>query len=113
MPCDTYRLPRQTFVERKTEIRKAIDRLEKRLASGAVKPVVGPQGAVSFKNWNEPDRSRVTDACAFRRIMAGNSAMAKLAIQRAETLAGRTVDKQVVAQGIHSHDGGATWHSKG
>jgi hypothetical protein len=42
--------------------------------------------------------------------MATGSAMAKTAIARAEALAGRSVNRQAVAQGHHSHDGGATWH---
>jgi hypothetical protein len=42
--------------------------------------------------------------------MASGFALAKLAIMKAEQLAGRTVDRKVVAQGTHSHDGGRTWH---
>jgi hypothetical protein len=55
----------------------------------------------------------VTDACAYRRIMATNSALARAAIARAEQLSGRSVDKAAVAHGMHSHDGGVTWHGKG
>jgi hypothetical protein len=36
--------------------------------------------------------------------------MARLAIQRAEQLAGRSVDRAVIGHGTHSHDGGRTWH---
>jgi hypothetical protein len=28
-------------------------------------------------------------------------------------MAGRTVNKQIIGQGVHSHDGGQTWHGKG
>ena len=31
-----------------------------------------------------------------------------MAIERAETLAGRRVDRQAVAQGLHAHNG--VWH---
>jgi hypothetical protein len=41
--------------------------------------------------------------------MAGSSVTAKLAIERAELLAGRKVDKQVIGQGGHYH--GDVWHS--
>lgn len=42
--------------------------------------------------------------------MATGSPMALQAIARAEALAGRSVDKQVIGQGVHSHDSGKTWH---
>ncbi len=32
-----------------------------------------------------------------------------MALAKAEAQAGRTVDKQAVASGLHSHDGGKTW----
>jgi hypothetical protein len=111
MPCYTQTLPNQTLTERKTEVRKAIDELAQLLARGVVKAKVGPQGAIAFEGWNE--RSRVTDACAYRQIMATGSMAAKLAVMKAEQLAGRKVDRKVVAQGVHSHDGGRTWHGKG
>jgi|SRR6185503_3200127 len=113
MPCYTQLAPKQTVQERATEVRKAVETLNKALATGKVRPVVGPQGAVTFVNWNDSDRNRVTDACAYRRIMATGSALAKQQIARAEALAGRSVDRKVVAQGVHSHDGGRSWHGKG
>ena len=51
-------------------------------------------------------------ACAYRRIMATGSAIAKMEIARAEAMAGRGVDRRVLSQGIHSHDGGQTWNGK-
>jgi hypothetical protein len=56
------------------------------------------------------DRDGVTDACAYRRLVVSGSALAKAAIARAEQLAGRQVDRRVLAHGAHSHDGGKTWH---
>lgn len=110
MSCDVKLKPRQTISERAKEVREATERLAAALASGRVRVTVSPQGAVAFVGWDATSRDGVTDACAFRRVMATGNAMARLAIQRAEALAGRSVDKQVIGQGVHSHDGGATWH---
>ena len=113
MPCYTNLRPRQTISERAAEVRKAIERLAENLASGKVKVVVGRQGAVAFQGWADTDRNRVTDACAYRQIMVRGSALARAAVARAEQIAGRSVDRKVVAQGVHSHNGGASWHGKG
>ncbi len=109
MACDTqYTKPNQTITERKEEIRATMVQLSADLAAGRVKVTVGPQGAVAFAGWTE--RKAITDACAYRRIMATGSPLAKAKIQAAEALSGRTVNKQTVAAGVHSHDGGRTWH---
>jgi hypothetical protein len=42
--------------------------------------------------------------------MSTGSALAKAAIARAEQVAGRTVDRQAIAHGHYSHDGGRSWH---
>lgn len=55
-------------------------------------------------------RDGVTDACMYRRLMATGSSLTKAAIQRAEQIAGRSVDRKVIANGVHSHDGGRSWH---
>lgn len=111
MPCDTRRLPNQTLTQRKEEIRTTIANLSKALIAGKVKPVIGPQGAIAFQGWGEQDRNRVTDSCAYRSLLSTGSALALQAIAKAEMLSGRKVDRQQVAVGAHSHDGGATWHS--
>lgn len=110
MPCDSKLLNGQSLSERMTEVRAAIARLSELLVSGRVKPVVGPQGAIAFSGWSETDRSRVTDACAFRAIMVSGSSLAKAALARAEQMAGRSVDRRVVGHGVHSHDSGVSWH---
>lgn len=110
MPCDTQLRSGQTITQRKEEIRTAVNKLAEGLASGRIKPVIGQQGGIAFAGWLEQERNAVTDACAYRRIMATGTVMAKLAIQRAEQLSGRTVDKTAIAQGLHSHDGGKNWH---
>jgi len=111
MPCDTrMRYRGQTISSRKAEVRKAVDRLSAGLASGKVKPKISPNGAVAFEGFAEAERDGVTDACAYRQVMVYGSALAKVAIARAEQLAGRSINKQTVANGEHSHDGGNTWH---
>lgn len=111
MVCDTRLKPRQTISERKAEVAKMVENLARQLASGKVKPLIGPQGAIAFTGLTEAERDGVTDACAYRRLLASGSTTALLAIQRAEMAAGRKVNMQVVGQGQHSHDGGKTWHS--
>ena len=110
MPCDRQLKQGQTLSQRVDEVRKAAERLAQALASGRVKAKVGPQGAIAFLGLTDTERDGITDACAYRRIMASSSSLAKAAIMRAEQLAGRTVDKRVIGQGTHSHDGGHTWH---
>lgn len=112
MPCDTRLKVGQTISQRAVEVRSVSDRLAQSLASGRVKVKIDKKtGAVAFDGWPVSERDGVTDNCAYRRIMAGQSAAAKMRIAQAEQLAGRTVNKQAVAQGVHSHDGGRTWHS--
>lgn len=110
MPCDTRLKPRQTIQQRAAEVRKAVIALEAALASGRAKVKIGPQGAVTFIAWTDNERDGVTDACAYRRIMATGGALAKAKIAQAELMAGRTVNRTAIAHGAHSHDGGTTWH---
>lgn len=109
MACETRLRPRQTAQERQAEVKKAVSALDLALRMRSVKVVVGKQGAVAFQGWDN-GRDDVTDACAYRQIMATGSALARAAIAQAEQLAGRSVSKQVVGQGVHSHDGGRSWH---
>lgn len=111
MPCDTRLKPKQTIQERAKEVRDAVQRLAEAIAAGRVQAKVGPQGAITFVGWDATSRDGITDACAYRRIMATGSALARMHIARAEQLAGRGVDRRVVGIGTHSHDGGKTWHS--
>lgn len=110
MACETRLKPRQTIQERASEVRKVVETLSQKLASGAVKVVVSPQGAVTFTGLTDSERDGVTDACAYRRVMISGSPLAKAAIARAEQMAGRGVSRQALAQGWHSHDNGKTWH---
>ncbi len=113
MPCDTRLKPRQSISERKVEVRKAAEKLSAALAAGRVKVKLSKMGAIAFEGFTDADRDGVTDACAYRMVMKHGSALARMAIQKAEQLSGVTVNKQVVASGVHSHDGGETWHGRG
>jgi hypothetical protein len=111
MPCDTKLKAGQSITQRKEEIRDTVARLARALVTGQVKAIVSAQGAVAFQGWTDADRNRVTDSCAYRQIMATGTAQAKLKIQAAEQLAGRTVSRQAIGnggQGLHAHNG--VWH---
>lgn len=110
MVCDTRLKPRQTLSQRADEVRAATTKLSDSLAAGRVKVTIDKAtGAINF-DWDANERDGITDNCAYRRIMATGSASAKLAIAKAEQMAGRTVNKQAVASGLHSHDGGRSFH---
>lgn len=110
MPCDTRLKRNQTIQQRAEEVRKVASTVSARILQGRVKVVVGPQGAVAFEGLDDTDRDGVTDACIYRRLMVSGAATVKAAIARAEQLSGRSVNREALAQGHHSHDGGKTWH---
>jgi len=110
MPCDTRLKRNQTIQQRAAEVRRVASTAAAGIAAGRVRAKVGPQGAIAFIGLTDEERDGVTDACLFRRLLASGSASAMQAIARAEALAGRSIDRQVMATGVHSHDGGAHWH---
>jgi len=111
MPCDTRRKRGQTTQQRATEVRQVVSDVNSLISTGKVKPVVDKKtGAIAFQGIDDAIRDDVTDACIYRRLMVSGSSLTKAAIQRAEMIAGRSVDKQALAQGVHSHDGGSSWH---
>lgn len=107
MPC--YTQPDLTEVQKQT-MQRAIDRLEGSLRAGTVTVTVGRNGAVAFRGWVDPDKGPVSDLCAFRKLQSSNSTALRMALARAEGLAGRKADPRAIAAGTHSHDGGHTWH---
>lgn len=109
MPCDTRLKRGQTIQQRAAEVRAVAERVSGLIARGSVRVIVGKTGGVAFTGLAESERDGVTDACMYRRIMATGSALAKASITRAEQMAGRTVDRQAIAQGLHSHNG-RDWH---
>lgn len=110
MACDTKLKAGQSVSQRAEEIRRAVSTLDAAIRAKRVRITVGPQGAIAFAGLSEQERDGVTDACAYRRLMATGTALARAEIANAERLAGRTVNRQVIGQGAHSHDGGKTWH---
>jgi len=106
--CEQSRNAQQTPEQRRQQIDAALQRLEQSIKGGSVTVIVGPNGAVVFKDWQ--DRDGVTDVCAFRMLQARRSWELMQAVQRAEGLAGRKVSQQSILGGTHSHDGGKTWH---
>lgn len=124
MPCDTRprrrRNPRTkvrdgellTRKEIVAEAEQVVQKVQADLLTGKVKFKVGPQGAVAFEGITEDVRDGFSDVCIYRRIMASPtvSALVRAKIQQAELLAGRPVNKQIITAGVHSHDGGRTWH---
>lgn len=105
MPCMTA--TNLTPVQKAAQA-SAIERLAAALGAGAVTLKIGANGAVALVNWT--DRAGVSDLCAYRALTAKNSPELRRALARAEALAGRKVSVQTVAAGVHSHDGGRTWH---
>lgn len=110
MPCDGTIPQGMTAEDREAEVRAAVRRLEEALASGGVQVVVGANGAVAFRGWGAADRAGVSDVCAFRRLTQAGSWPLRIALARAEGAAGRHHDRDQIAAGTHSHDGGATWN---
>lgn len=119
MPCDTrlkdnYRNTRrrQTIQERAAEVKQVTSDVNSLIAAGKVKPIIDKlTGAIAFQGLDENVRDGVTDACVYRRLMITGNSLTKMAIQRAEQMAGRTVNKTALQQGVHSHDGGGSWHN--
>ena len=107
MPCDTQLAPGVTPEQRLRDVAAALARLELALAQGQARVRIAPNGALAFVDWN--DRAGVTDLCAYRALATASSSPLRLALQRAETLAGRKLNPQALAAGWHSHDEGATW----
>lgn len=105
MPCTTVKTGPAELARMET----AISRLEKMIAAGTVQLVVGASGSVAFRGWQDSDRSGVADLCAYRKLLASNSAPLRRALARAEARAGRQADARVIASGMHSHDGGRTF----
>ena len=113
MPCDRKLRRGQSLQDRAKELKAAAERVSAALAAGKVKAKVGPQGAIAFDGITDADRDGATDSCIYRRLMVSGSALARAAIARAEQMAGRTVDRQVIGQGAHGHvdaAGNVTWH---
>lgn len=112
MACDTQPMKGQTLSQRKTQVKEIIAFTDELIRKGKIKIVVDKRtGAIAFDGMTPQERGNVSDACTYRMIMATGSVLAKQAIARAEQLAGRSVSRQALTAGVHSHDGGASWSS--
>ena len=107
MPCNTQLKPKQTLSQRADELRKAVASIDKLLASGRAQVKTGPQGAVVFTGIPDSVRDGMTDTCIYRTLTRTASPQVKMQLARLN------VNSAAVRAGIHSHDGGATWHPKG
>lgn len=111
MVCETRPRRQQTAAERLAEVKATVEAIARALTTGRAKAVVDRStGAVAFAGLLDSERNDVSDACTYRRIMAGSNALAKAAIAKAEALAGRSVSRTALTHGVHSHDGGKTFH---
>ena len=108
MPCDTRLRAGQTLAQRIDQVKAALTRLERYLQAGSVKVQIAPNGAVAFTGW--ADRDDLSDVCAYRTLAVQNSWALRQAVARAEAMSGRKVNERAVAAGVHSHDGGKSWH---
>lgn len=108
MACDSMIPQGMTQEERQAEIKAALAELEQRLKAKTAKLTVAINGGVVIDGWQ--NRKSVNDACAVRKLLAANSWEMRKAIAAAEQASGRKVNVQAVSGGLHSHDGGKTWH---
>ena len=113
MPCYRVKKKGQTEVQRKAEVKKRMTQVDKLIAARKVQMKVGPQGAITFIGLSDEDRDGLTDVCIYNTLTKTGSAAVRMALARAEQLAGRSIDRKVIAAGIHSHDEGRTWEAKG
>lgn len=111
MPCDTRLAANQTISQRKEEVYSTVVNTQRLILAGVVKVKISKEGAIAFDGLTDADRNRVTDACIYRRLMSIGNNLVKAKIAQAEAMAGKTVNRQVIGQGMHSHDGGRTWHN--
>lgn len=107
MPCDSRLRQGQSLAERNAEIKKALAKLERELAAKRIQVLIANNGAIAFQGWK--DRDGVSDACAYRTLMAENSWELRQAVARAESMTGKKVNINSVAAGFHSHDDGKSW----
>lgn len=107
MACEGMVGPRQTPAQRRAEVKAKLADLEARIKSDQVKIKIDRKsGVLTFDGW--ADRAGITDACAFRALK--NSSEVRMKILRAEAVAGTKVNEKAITAGVHSHDGGKTWH---
>lgn len=113
MPCFSKPRVNQTPEQRRVEVKKVITDIDKLIAKRKIGIKVGPQGAVTFTGLTQAQRGDMTDVCIYNLLMQRGSESMKTAVRTAEMLAGRGVSQTALKAGIHSHDGGSSWHPRG
>jgi hypothetical protein len=116
MPCDTVYKQGQTLAQRVEEVKSRTKVIDDLIAAGRVKVKVGPQGGITFTGISTADRDGMVDGCIYRMLTRPGyqmKAKTRVALRQAEIMAGRGVDRKVIAQGLHSHDGGQSWDPRG
>ena len=113
MPCFSKPRVNQTPEQRRTEVKKAVGDIDKLIAKRKIGIKVGPQGGIVFTGLTEAMRAGMTDVCIYNLLMQRGSESMKTAVRTAEMLAGRGVSQSALKAGIHSHDGGGSWHPRG
>lgn len=109
MACAGMLAPNQTLAQRMAEVDGKLKTLATSIGSGIVRIGIGANGAIVFSNWN--DRAGLSDACAYRALSLSGSWELRQAVARAEAMTGRKINANAVASGVHSHDGGRTFHN--
>jgi len=110
MPCDYVRSPRQTEADRRREIDETLAELQEALGTNIVTITIGQSGAICFDGWE--NRNGITDVCAYNALSNQDSWELRQAVATAEFQSGLKVNKQAIAAGTHSHDGGQSWTSE-
>ncbi len=110
MSCDSNLPVGVTLEQRNRQITAALARLEASLTQGRTRATIGTNGAISFAGWDGEARSGVSDLCAYRALSAANSWALRQAVVRAEAQSGRKLNPLAIGAGVHSHDGGKSWH---
>lgn len=105
MPCDRSLKAGQTLTERVAEVKTIVQKINDLMTKGAVKLKIGPTGAPVLIGLPNEVRDGVSDVCAVRRLMTTGSMKVKAMLSTAP------LNKQAMAHGHHSHDGGQTWHN--
>jgi len=109
MVCDSLQ-PKETPEQRRKRIDAALKSLVAGLLTNKVKVKLGPKGEVAFDGWATTDRGKLTDACTYRMMSVRFSDVLARAVAAAELQSGRKLSPLAVNSGVHSHDGGKTWH---
>lgn len=106
MPCERTLKPNQTIAQRVAEVKNVLDLVTQGITAGRIKLKIGPTGAPVFIGIDDKERDAVTDVCIYRRLLATGTAKVKAMLSTAPP-----ASKLAMAQGHHSHDGGASWHT--